>query len=418
MLKEGVITLTDLNLEETEKVLKDFFLSCSFSIPSYKIKEIYRWLCKGAVFEEMTSLSKEIRVKLEAAFNAQGAEIIKQLNSKDGSVKFLFSLADGNVVEGVLMPYKYGNTLCVSTQVGCRMGCAFCASAIGGLVRNLSVGEMFSFVALANKTAQESRFCGGKNEGETADGYTCGVGKKSVGTDGFGALERETDFKKDINTADKDGGKSGGKGRGVTNVVLMGSGEPLDNYGNVIAFLKRLSEKEGLNMSPRNFSLSTCGLAPQILALAEEGLPVNLTVSLHASIQSKRQELMPVAKQYPISQVISAAKNYFEKTGRRVIFEYTLVKGANDKEEDAVNLAKLLKGFPNHVNLIRLSPVKEKDLKATSKEDAYKFQKKLTELNVSATVRRQMGLDISGACGQLRRKFVGDNNHVFNPKQL
>lgn len=388
MLKEGVLTLTDFNLEELTKILQGFPLSSPF--PFYKIKEIYRWLCKGTSFEEMTSLSKEARRELAASFNAQGAKIIERLNSKDGSIKYLFSLADKNIVEGVLMSYKYGNTLCVSTQVGCRMGCVFCASTIGGLVRNLTVGEMFSFVALANKNAEDNLSQSEKNEDSGSGGR-----KNSDGNNG------------DVN-GDKSRGKSG-KGRGVTNVVLMGSGEPLDNYQNVIAFLKRLSEKQGLNMSPRNFSLSTCGLVPQMITLAQEGLPVNLTVSLHASSQNAREALMPVAKKYPLAQVVAAAKNYFEKTGRRVIFEYTLVKGINDKEEDAVSLAKLLKGFPNHVNLIRLSPVEEKDLKATSKEDAYKFQKNLTELNVSATIRRQMGLDIAGACGQLRRRYVESN---------
>ena len=267
---------------------------------------------------------------------------------------------DGNVIETVVMKYKYGITQCVSTQVGCRMGCAFCASGIGGLVRNLTAGEIYSEVAVVN------RLLGG--------------------------------------TLDK---------RSVTNVVLMGSGEPLDNYDEVIKFLRLLSDEKGLNVSPRNVSLSTSGLVPNMYRLAEEGLDVNLTVSLHNPFDEKRKELMSIAKKYKVKEILDACSNYFEKTGRRYIFEYSLVKGQNDSKECSDELIRLLKGRPCHVNIIRLNAVKEKNLEATSDKVAYRFAETLEKSGVSATVRRQMGVDIDGACGQLRRKFLEKGEEKF-----
>ncbi len=238
------------------------------------------------------------------------------------------------------------------------MGCAFCASGIGGLVRNLSAGEIYAEITAVN------RLLGG--------------------------------------TTDK---------RQITNVVLMGSGEPLDNYDNTIKFLRLLSDENGLNVSPRNVSLSTCGLVPNIYRLADEGLDVNLTVSLHNPFDEKRKELMPIAKKYKVKEILDACSAYFDKTGRRYIFEYSLVKGQNDGKECADELIRLLKGRPCHVNLIRLNDVKEKNLTATSDKDAYRFMALLNKGGLSATVRRQMGVDIDGACGQLRRKFLnGEEN--------
>ena len=256
------------------------------------------------------------------------------------------------------MKNKYGNTECLSTQVGCRMGCKFCASGIGGLVRNLSSGEMLATVAAVN------RLTGGNL-----------------------------------------------KTRSVTNVVLMGSGEPLDNYDNVIKFLKLISFEEGLNVSLRNISLSTCGLVPQMYKLAEEKLPVNLTVSLHQPFDDKRQKLMPIAKAYKIEEILKACDNYFDKTGRRFIFEYSLVKGENDDISSVNELVRLLKHRPCHVNVIRLNEVKENSLKATTEKEAYAFCALLEKGGLSATVRRLNGADIEGACGQLRRSYIKGENY-------
>lgn len=337
--------LANLNVGEIQSALK---------LPAFKARQIFRWLAKYCDFSEMSDQQKSLREELSSRYDAQGVRIVKRLISKDGTEKYLFGLNDGNLVEGVLMSYKYGNTLCVSTQVGCRMGCAFCASTLNGLVRNLSAGEMYGEVAAVN------RLKGG------------GLGDERV----------------------------------VTNVVLMGSGEPLDNYENVVAFLRLLNSPDGLNISYRNVSLSTCGLVPQMKRLADEGPAINLTVSLHSAFQHKRVKLMPVSKKYPLLAVVEAAKYYFEKTGRRVYFEYTLVDGVNDTDEDAAGLASLLKGFSAHVNLIRLNPVKERRLKGTSDAAAASFAAKLESRGLSATLRRRMGADIDGACGQLRQRYM------------
>lgn len=340
--------LSDFNSEEIREAL---------DIPPYKAKQIFRWLAKGCDFAEMSDQSKAFRETLQQNYFAQGVKKIKRLVSEDGTEKYLFALNDGAVVEGVLMKYKYGNTLCVSTQAGCRMGCAFCASTLNGLERNLSAGEIYGEVVAVNRL----------NEGGL------------------------------------------GEGRAVTNVVLMGSGEPLDNYDNVIGFLRLLNSPDGLNVSYRNISLSTCGLVPQIIRLADEGIAVNLTVSLHSPFQHKRIKLMPVSKKYPLLSVVEAAKYYFEKTGRRVYFEYTLISGENDSDEDAERLAELLKGFPAHINLIRLNPVRERRLKGTGDSAAAAFAARLQNLGLSVTLRRRMGADIDGACGQLRKRYLEEN---------
>lgn len=324
----------------------------------YRATQIFRNLHNGKAISEMTDVSKTLKEKLLAKYYDVALEIVEEKTSKDGTKKFLFRLNDGNVIEGVLMNYKYGNTLCVSTQVGCRMGCAFCASTIGGLVRNLTAGEILSEILLVNR---------------------------KIGGD----IEK----------------------RQITNVVLMGSGEPLDNYDNVILFLKLLSSKEGINVSPRNVSLSTCGLVPKMLQLADEGLPVNLTLSLHSPFDEKRRKIMPIANAYKIKDVLAALDNYFQKTGRRYYLEYSLIQGENDTDECAAELKRLLKNKPCHVNLIRLNSVKEKNLVATSDRNAQLFMQKLNDLGLSATIRRRMGDDIDGACGQLRRRYIekGEN---------
>ena len=321
---------------------------------SYRAGQIFKALHLGLNFSEMTELSKNFRDSLAELYDAQSVSIIKSLKSVDGTEKFLFLLNDGNVIEGVLMKYKYGYTLCVSTQVGCRMGCAFCASGLNGLVRNLTSGEILGEVIAVNR-------------------YLCGgIGDK----------------------------------RKIINIVLMGSGEPLDNYDNTVGFLRLVSDKNGINISPRNISLSTSGLPHKMRELADEDITVNLTVSLHSPFDEERQLIMPVAKAYKIKEILDACAYYFEKTGRRYIFEYVLIKGNNDTERHANKLISLLKGRPCHVNLIRLNEVKENELKSATDKEAYRFLGLLEKGGLSSTLRRRMGEDIDGACGQLRQRYL------------
>ncbi len=320
---------------------------------AFRAKQLYGWLQKGADFDEMRNLPATFRDKLKETERAQGVSIIKTLRSeKDGTEKYLFSLHDGNVVEGVLMRYHYGNTLCISSQVGCRMGCAFCASTLEGRVRDLTPGEMLGEVVTVN------------------------------------ALHSEGDK------------------RGVTNIVMMGSGEPLDNYDNVIKFLKLVSAPEGLNISLRNISVSTCGLCDRMDELAQLKLPITLSISLHATTDEARQKIMPVAKKYSVSRLLKACRDYVDIVGRRIVFEYALIEGVNTSLEDADRLADLLRGLLCHVNLIPLNDVKERNLSAPSQKGIEAFQKRLEERGISVTRRREMGADIEGACGQLRRKHL------------
>ena len=339
--------LGNYNLIELKDLLK------SLGEKPFRAEQIFRSLSLNLDFSEMTDLSLAFRSKLEQEYVAKPVEIIKALKSKDGTEKFLYKLADGNVIEGVLMKYQYGYTLCVSTQVGCRMGCAFCASGLNGLVRNLEPAEILGQVLVANK-------------------YLGGL-------------------------ADK---------RKIIHIVLMGSGEPLDNYQNTLKFLDLVSLKGGINISQRNISLSTCGLVDNIYRLADANVSVNLTISLHSPFDQERKLIMPVAKAYSITQILDACAYYFEKTGRRYIFEYVLIKDNNDTPRHADELIRLLKGRPCHVNLIRLNEVKEKDLKSTADKDAYRFLGMLEKAGISATVRRRMGEDIDGACGQLRQHYL------------
>lgn len=337
-----------MNIEELTELLS------SFGEPKFRAKQLYEWLIKGADFDEMTNMPKSLIEKLKAqGYRANGVEIIKELRSqKDGTVKYLYSLYDGNVIEGVLMKYKYGNTICVSTQVGCRMNCAFCASGLDGLVRDLSAGEILGQVVAVNKENRND----------------------------------ET--------------------RGVTNIVLMGSGEPLDNYDNVCRFLTLVSDEKGLNISKRNVSLSTCGLCDRIRQLVDDGYSPTMTISLHATNDEMRKEIMPIAKKYSIKDIIDAVKYYFDKTGRRIIFEYSMINGKNDTEDCARQLIKVVKGLSCHINLIPLNYVKERGLDGSNKKNIYRFQALLESQGISVTVRRSMGSDIEGACGQLRRKVL------------
>lgn len=321
--------------------------------PKYTAAQLFTFLHEGKEFDEMTSLKKEFRENLKQNYIPNPVEILKVFSGKSGAKKYLFKLYDNQLIEGVYMPHNYGNTLCVSTQIGCRMNCAFCASGLDGLLRNLSAAEILGQVIAVNK----------------AEGGTL-------------------------------------KTRVVTNVVLMGSGEPFDNYDNVLKFLSLITEEGGINVSERNISVSTSGLCDKIRKFADSGHKVTLSISLHAPFDDMRTKLMPVNKKYSVASVIDAAKYYFHATGRRVIFEYTLIKGQNDSEACAKELAKITSGFPSHINLIRLNEVKEKKLKAPGADEAKIFLNKLLAYGASATIRNSLGGDIEGACGQLRRRYI------------
>ena len=319
----------------------------------FRAKQLYGWLHKGAEFDEMRNLPAVLRERLKQSETAIGVSIIKTLVSqKDGTEKYLFSLHDGNVVEGVLMRYNYGNTLCISSQVGCRMGCSFCASTLEGRVRDMTAGEMLGEVVAVNRLHAQ------------------------------------------------------GDKRGVTNIVMMGSGEPLDNYDNVVRFLRLVSAPEGINISLRNVSVSTCGLADRMDDLAKENLPITLSISLHAPTDEARRRIMPIANQYSIERLMKACRDYVDRVGRRIVFEYALIEGVNTSLEDADRLAALTRGLLCHVNLIPLNDVPERDLRAPGQKGIDAFQKRLESLHVSVTRRREMGADIEGACGQLRRKHL------------
>ncbi len=275
------------------------------------------------------------------------------MSKKDGTRKYLFMLQDGNVIESVWMKYHHGNSVCISSQVGCAMGCRFCASTIGGKVRSLKASEML-----------EQIYKIGRLTGER-----------------------------------------------VSNIVVMGTGEPFDNYDEIVRFIRLITDENGANISIRNITVSTCGLVPEMYRFAEEKLPVTLAVSLHASNDETRRSLMPVANRYTIKEVVDAAKNYYDKTGRRVTFEYALVRGGNDSKEDAENLCRILKGFPCHVNLIPVNPVTERSFRPTQREETVNFQNKLEKNRINVTIRREMGSDINGACGQLRKSYIAKSNN-------
>ena len=321
--------------------------------PKFRGKQIYQWLHEKQVdsWDEMTNVSKSLREKLKenCTLTSLKKEAV-QISKIDGTRKYLFLLEDGNVIESVLMRYKHGNSVCISSQVGCRMGCRFCASTLDGLVRGLRPSEMLDQI------------------------YQIG---------------------KDI-------------GERISNVVVMGTGEPMDNYDNLLQFIHMLTDENGLNMSQRNLTVSTCGIVPRIRQLADEKLSITLALSLHASNQEKRKELMPVANSFEIHEVIDACKYYFEQTGRRVTFEYSLVGGVNDSEEDAKELSILIKGMNCHINLIPVNPIKERDYVSSNTQVVNAFKNKLEKNGINVTIRREMGRDIDGACGQLRRKHISE----------
>ena len=324
---------------------------------AFRAKQIYQWIHEKRVdsFEEMTNVSKKLIETLnEKAYLTSLKKEAVQISKLDGTRKYLFLLEDGNVIESVLMRYKHGNSVCISSQVGCRMGCRFCASTLDGLVRGLTAGEMLDQI------------------------YQIG---------------------KDI-------------GERISNVVVMGTGEPLDNYHNLLKFIELLTDENGINISQRNLTVSTCGIVPRMKELADKNLAITLALSLHASNQKKRLELMPVANKYDIKEVVDACKYYFARTGRRITFEYSLVGGVNDTDEDAKELIQLIKGINCHVNLIPVNPIKERDYVQSNAKVIENFKNKLEKGGINATVRREMGRDIDGACGQLRKRYKDENSNL------
>ena len=319
----------------------------------FRAGQVFSWLHKGAQFSEMTNLSLALREKLAERGIDQLVEIReRRVSQLDGTQKFLYALPDGNCIEGVLMRYHYGATLCVSTQVGCKMGCRFCASTLDGCVRNLTAAEILGQVQCANRELGEER---------------------------------------------------------VHNIVLMGSGEPMDNYDEVVRFLRLVSHPDGLNIGLRHISVSTCGLVPQMRKFAEEKLPVTLSLSLHAPNDQIRRQIMPVAHRYTMEETLDACRYYIEKTGRRVVFEYALIDGVNASEENAEELSDKLRGMQCHVNLIPLNTVKERNLFGVTEAQVRAFLGVLERRHISATRRREMGDDIEGACGQLRKKIMQED---------
>lgn len=336
----------------TKSELEAWFLSVGEA--KFRAKQFFTWLHSGTPVSEMTNLSKSLRAKIEEEMLDTLPRVEMKLVSRiDGTVKYLFRLHDGSCIESVLMKYKHGNTLCISSQVGCLMGCRFCASTIGGKERDLLPSELLGQIIAAELDSKER----------------------------------------------------------VSNVVMMGIGEPLDNFKNVVRFLELLGDGDGVNIGYRHISLSTCGIVPKIKELAEYNFPITLSISLHASNDEKRSEIMPINNKWKISELLDACVFYYKKTGRRISFEYTLIQGKNDSERDADELAALLKnafqgtGAPLHVNLIRVNEVKETGFKEGSRESAENFAKQLEKRGIVATVRRRLGSDVNAACGQLRRSI-------------
>ncbi|HEY4543540.1 MAG TPA: 23S rRNA (adenine(2503)-C(2))-methyltransferase RlmN [Tissierellaceae bacterium] len=337
--------LNSMSLEELEK----FFLEIGEK--KFRAKQLFSYFHEqnGNDIDELSVFSKDLRNKIKKIDKINKVKIQERFDSKlDATKKYLFLLEDNNIIEGVFMEYPHGNSVCISTQVGCRMGCKFCASTKDGLIRNLRPSEMLSQIYL---------------------------------------MEKDLDVK-------------------ISNIVLMGSGEPLDNYDNVLRFLNLIHDEKGHNISYRNITLSTCGIVPKIYDLAEENIPITLSISLHSPVDSYRSDIMPIGKKYSIDDIIKACKFYEDKTKRRITFEYTLIKGVNDSKDDAIKLKELTRDLNSHVNLISLNPIKEYNKERPEKSEVYKFQEKLEKLGVNATVRGEKGLDISASCGQLRRDYL------------
>ncbi len=326
----------------------------ALGLPKFRAKQVYQWLHVKLVegFDEMTNISKELQEKLGERYDLKVLTPVDvKISQIDGTRKYLFRLEDGNVIESVLMKYKHGNSVCISSQVGCRMGCRFCASTLDGLERNLTASEMLEQIY---------------------------------------RIQRHT-------------------GERVSNVVIMGSGEPMDNYDNVLRFIRLLSDGNGLNISQRNITVSTCGIVPKMKELADENLQITLALSLHAPNDTVRRTLMPIANRYTLDEVMEACHYYFDKTGRRLTFEYSLVSGVNDNLEEARALTALIRDQHGHVNLIPVNPIKERDYVQSNQKAIADFKNLLEKNGINVTIRREMGRDINGACGQLRKSYLEEN---------
>ena len=337
--------IKSLDYEELENSIKEM------GLPKFRASQIYDWLHKKLVtsFDEMTNLSADLRNTLKEHYFITACEVARMQESKeDGTRKYLFKLPDGNYVESVFMRYHHGNSVCISSQVGCRMGCKFCASTLDGLTRCLEPSEMLEQIYRIQSLTGER----------------------------------------------------------VSNVVVMGTGEPMDNFENLLKFLKLLTDGHGLNISQRNVTVSTCGIVENMKRLADEKLAITLALSLHSVTDEKRKELMPIANKYSIEELMEACEYYFDKTGRRITFEYALVRNVNDTDADAKGLIKLAGRVKAHVNLIPVNPIKERDYRETARDDVLAFKNKLEKSRINVTIRREMGRDIDGACGQLRRRHL------------
>ena len=339
------VDIKSMDITELQELLREL------GEPKFRAKQLFDWLHAKQVdsFAEMTNLSKSLREKLGETAAINGVKIVRRLVSQiDGTRKYLFALSDGAIIESVLMKYEHGNTVCISTQVGCRMGCKFCASTLDGVERGLTAGEMLSQIY---------------------------------------AIQKAT-------------------GERVSHLVVMGTGEPLDNYDSLLRFIHLLTDEGGLHISQRNLTVSTCGIVPNMRRLADEKLQITLALSLHASSQEKRKTLMPVAYKFDLKDVLDACRYYFEQTGRRITFEYSLVGGVNDSSEDARELTELVKDLNCHINLIPVNPIKERDYVQSDSRAILNFKNKLEKSGINVTIRREMGRDIDGACGQLRKSYM------------
>ncbi len=342
---DGLIDIKSLNITELENLI------IQLGDKKFRAGQIYQWMHQKLVnsFDEMTNISKELREKLAGTCRLTALRVENvQVSQLDGTSKYLFELYDGNLIESVLMKYHHGNSVCISSQVGCRMGCRFCASTLDGMVRNLTPSEMLDQIYRIQKITGER----------------------------------------------------------VDNVVVMGSGEPFDNYDNLLRFISLLNNEKGLNISARNLTVSTCGLVPKIYELAENKLQITLAVSLHAPNDELRKTMMPIANKYSVKEIMEACRAYISATGRRISFEYSLVKGVNDTPECAGQLIQLVKGMNCHINLIPVNPIKERDYKQSETKSIQDFKNKLEKNGINVTIRREMGRDIDGACGQLRKSYL------------
>lgn len=346
IIKENAVDIKSMYFDE----LEDYIIKNK--LPAFRAKQLFGWMHEKYVgsVDEMTNLPKTMRDIIKDDFIVINEET-RMVSKKDGTIKFLFRLYDGQLIETVFMRHSYGNSICISSQAGCRMGCKFCASTIGGLVRNLSASEMLEQLYASMRLTKEK----------------------------------------------------------INNIVIMGTGEPLDNYDNVIRFIRLITDERGYNISMRNITMSTCGLVPMMLKLADENMAITLAVSLHAPNDKKRQRLMPIAQKYSITEIMDACKRYFELTGRRISFEYSLVKGENDSKEDAEELSKLLKGLNCHVNLIPVNSIEERNFEKGDNNSIQNFKLVLEKNSINVTIRRSVGSDIDAACGQLRRKYSVNN---------